>query len=130
MDIFQLIGIGLAGAVTAVILKQTRPEFALAVTLATGGVLLCFIITGLGTVAREIQEVVELGGIDNKYFTALIKIIGVSYITEIASELCRDAGAGAIAVKLEMVGKVFIMILSLPIIKGFLEVCINAIHML
>ncbi len=130
MDIFQLIGIGLAGAVAAVILRQTKPEFALAVTLATGGALLFFIITGLGSVAEEIKEVVELGGIDNKYFAALIKIIGVSYITEIASELCRDAGSGAIAVKLEMVGKVFIMILSLPIIKGFLEVCTNAIHML
>ena len=130
MDIFQLIGIGLASAVAAVILRQTRPEFALAVTLGCGGVLLCFVVAGLGNVTEEIMEVVELGGIDNKYFTALVKVIGVSYITEIASELCRDAGSGAIAVKLEMVGKVFIMILSLPIIKGFLEVCTNAIHML
>ncbi len=129
MDIFQLIGIGLAGAVASVILRQTRPEFALVVTVATGGLLLAFVITGLGGVAEELREVVELGGIDNKYFMALIKIIGVSYITEIASELCRDSGAGAIAVKLEMVGKVFIMILSMPIIKGFLEVCTNAIHL-
>ena len=130
MDIFQLIGIGLAGAVASVILRQTKPEFAILVTIATGMVLLAFVVTGLGKVTEEIKEVVELGGIDNKYFVALVKIIGVAYITEIASELCRDSGAGAVAVKLEMIGKVFIMLLSMPIIKGFLEVCTNAIHML
>ena len=51
-------------------------------------------------------------------------------MAEISSELCRDAGENAIAVKIEMAGKIIIMLIAMPVIKGFLEVCIDAINML
>ncbi len=130
MDIFQLIGIGIAGAIAAIMLKSYRPELSICIVLVTGAVLLSYILGILDNVLYFIERLIESSGLDKKYFTVILRITGITYITEIASELCRDAGQAAIAVKLEMAGKMFILLLSLPIISGFLEVCINAVNLL
>lgn len=130
MNIFQLVGIAVVGAVFSVILRRYRPEFAMFTAMATGLILLTYMLGALDKVFSMVDEMVRNTGVDRKYFVVLIKIIGVSYIAEISGEICRDAGEGAIAAKIEMVGKMFIMLLAMPIIKTFLEVCIDAISML
>lgn len=130
MNIFQLVGISVVGAVFSVILRRYRPEFAMFTAMATGLILLTCMLGALDKVFSMVDEMVRNTGVDRKYFVVLIKIIGVSYIAEISGEICRDAGEGAIAAKIEMVGKMFIMLLAMPIIKTFLEVCIDAISML
>lgn len=130
MNIFQLVGIAVVGAVFSVILRRYRPEFAMFTAMATGLILLAYMLGALDKVFSMVDEMVRNTGVDRKYFVVLIKIIGVSYIAEISGEICRDAGEGAIAAKIEMVGKMFIMLLAMPIIKTFLEVCIDAISML
>ena len=130
MDIFQLVGIGIVGAVASVILKAYRPEFALCTALITAGILLIYIVQAMGGIVDKIEQIMIQSGLEKKYFSAILKIIGISYITEFASQICKDAGEGAIALKLEMLGKVFVMLLSMPIIQGFLEVCTSAIRLL
>lgn len=130
MDIFRIIGIGMLGAVLSVILKAYKPELAVCSALITALVLLVYLMQAMESITVMIREIMDKSGLDNKYFSALIKIIGISYLTQLSSEICKDAGQGAIALKLEMIGKVFVMLLSMPIIQGFLEVCINAISML
>lgn len=130
MDIIKLCMLGITGALLAVMLKKQNPQFALLAACATGIILISYALGCTGAVIGEIEEIVNLCGIDKKYFSLLLKIIAASYICEISSELCRDAGEGAIAVKIEMIGKLFIMLMSMPLVKGFLEVCINAVNML
>ena len=130
MDIIKLCMLGITGAILAVMLKKQNPPFALLAACVTGIILISYALGCTGAVIDEIEEIVNLCGIDKKYFSLLLKIIAASYICEISSELCRDAGEGAIAVKIEMIGKLFIMLMSMPLVKGFLEVCINAVNML
>ncbi len=130
MNIFQIVGIAVTGAVFSVMLKGYKPEFAIFVGIATGMLLIAYAVSARGSVFDMIREIVDMSGVDEKYFSLLLKIIGVAYITEFSSEICRDAGQGAISAKLEMIGKLFIMFLSMPIIKSFLEVCIGAVNLL
>lgn len=130
MDIFQLIGIGITGAIMSVLLKNYRPEIAICVVLVTGIILAVYVMGMFHNVIITIESFFENCGLDQKYFELIIKIIGISYITEIGSEICKSAGEGAIALKIEIAGKLFILLLSLPIISSFLEVCTNAINLL
>ncbi len=130
MDIFQLVGIAVSGAMFSVIIKAYRPELAICVALTTACVLMFFAVGALGNITEQIITIMDRSGLDRKYFSAILKIIGISYMTELGSEICKDAGQSAIALKLEMVGKIMILLLSMPIIDGFLEVCISAISML
>ena len=129
MDIIKISGIALSGALFSIIIRKERPELAVVTAIVTGVILTGYVLGTLGQVIEMIEEIITVSGVDIKYFTVLIKIIAVAYICEITSELCRDSGENSIAVKVEMIGKIFIMFMSMPLIKNFLEVCINAVNM-
>ncbi len=127
MDIFKIIGIGLAGGALSMTVKQYRKEYALLVGLATVTAILLFTLDTLGAAIQEILLITEKSGVDTRYFTAVIKVVGVAYVTQFGAEILRDGGENAIALKVELAGKVFILGLTLPIVAEFLEVCINAL---
>lgn len=51
----------------------------------------------------------------------MLKILGVAYLAEFASVICRDAGEQAVAQKVEFAAKVIIAVLALPILVAILE---------
>ena len=97
--------------------------------LATLIVILICTIDTIGEVISGIKAITDKSGVDTKYFVAVMKVVGVAYVTQFGSEILRDSGENAIAVKVEMAGKLFILGLTVPIISEFLEVCINAISL-
>lgn len=127
MDIFKIIGIGIIGGVLSITVKQYRREYGIFVGLATVLAILFMTLGTLETAIEEISLITEKTGVDIRYFTAVIKVVGIAYITEFGAEILRDGGEGAIAMKVEMAGKIFILGLTVPIVTEFLEVCINAL---
>ena len=127
MDIFKIIGVGLIGGILSMTVKQYKKEYALLVALATVTVILFFTLDTLETAISQISLITEKSGVYTRYFTAVMKVVGVAYITQFGAEILRDGGEGAIALKVELAGKVFILGLTLPIVTEFLEVCVNAL---
>ncbi len=127
MDIFKIIGVGIIGGVLSITVKQYRREYGIFVGLATVLAILFMSLGTLETAIEEISLITEKTGVDIRYFTAVIKVVGIAYITQFGAEILRDGGEGAIAMKVEMAGKIFILGLTVPIVTEFLEVCINAL---
>lgn len=127
MDIFRIIGIGLVGGILSMTVKQYKKEYAVLVGLATVLCILFFTLDTLEEAIASVMLITEKSGVDTRYFVAVMKVVGVAYITQFGAEILRDGGEGAIALKVELAGKVFILGLTLPIITEFLEVCVNAL---
>jgi stage III sporulation protein AD len=127
MDIFKLIGIGLIGGFLSLMVKNYRREFSVLIGAATAIAILLGVADMLGDVINSFRVFAEKSGVDIKYFTIVIKVVGVAYITQFAAEILRDGGENAIALKVELAGKIFILGITLPILTSFLEVCINAL---
>lgn len=121
MNIFGVISLGLIGAVLALTIKSTRPEMAILVTLATGIAIITVVAKDIIGVFKEINNIINQSGVNAKYFEIAIKASIIAYITQFASEMCKDAGEGAIAVKIEFAGKLSILVLSIPVISAFLN---------
>ena len=68
-----------------------------------------------------IQHLGDKANINQAYIKIIIQIIGISYLTEIGSNIVKDAGLESIATKIEMVGKLFIIILAIPIFHSLIE---------
>ena len=130
MDIFKIIGVGLVGGVLSMTVKQYKKEYAILVGLATVVVILFFTLDTLSTAIAQISLITEKSGVDVRYFVAVMKVVGVAYITQFGAEILRDGGENAIALKVELAGKVFILGLTLPIVTEVLEVCVNALSAL
>lgn len=127
MDIFKIIGIGLTGGVLSVMLKQYKKEYAVVLGIATASVIMFMTMETVESAIGQLQFITEKSGVDIRYFTAVMKVVAVAYITQFGAQLLRDGGETAIAMKVELAGKIFILGLTMPIITDFLEVCINAL---
>jgi stage III sporulation protein AD len=108
--------------VLAVILREQKPEIALQVSIVTGLMIFIFVVTKLNSVITVLKYFASKTNIDLLYFTTILKVIALAYITEFGAQVCRDAGEGSIASKIEFAGKVLIMILAVPILAALLDV--------
>lgn len=61
------------------------------------------------------------------YVETILKIIGIAYIAEFASQITKDAGQGAIASKIELAGKILILAMAIPILTLLIETIIQLI---
>ncbi|MGE5631924.1 MAG: stage III sporulation protein AD [Caulobacteraceae bacterium] len=122
MDIFKIVAVGITAAVLAVILREERPEIAVVVSIVTGLVIFVFLITKLNSVITVLKYFASKANIDVLYFSTILKVIAIAYITEFGAQICRDAGEGAIAAKIELAGKVIIMVIAIPILAALLDI--------
>lgn len=129
-DILKIIGIGLIGGILAMTVRQYRREFGVLTALATAIVVFIYAADMLGNIIIGLESLINETGVDIKYFTSVVKVVGIAYITQFGAEILRDSGENAIALKLELAGKIFIMGLTLPIISDFLRACIEAVNLI
>ncbi|MDO4744416.1 MAG: stage III sporulation protein AD [Clostridia bacterium] len=122
MDIFKIAGLGLAAVVLAVFIKNWKPELAMQVSLAAAVIIFLMVLPYLKAVVVMFQDISEQIGLESKYLSLVLKVIGIAYVAQFAAELCRDAGETSVASKIEFAGKVIIMTLSMPVVYSLLEV--------
>ena len=60
-----------------------------------------------------------------QYFSLLIKITGIAYLSEFATNICKDSGETAIASKVELAGRVIIIAMSVPILGALIDTITN-----
>ncbi len=122
MNIFAIAALGIIAAILAVTVRSYRPEYGMAIGIACGIAIMLFMAEGVAEVAGELRSIVDKTGIDANYFKIILKVTGVSYITQFAAETAKDAGENAIAAKLDAAGRVAVLLLTVPVVSGFLSV--------
>ena len=122
MEIFKIAGIGIAAAALAVFIKNQKPEFAIQISLLAAMIIFAAVLPYLSAIVKMFESLADRAGIEAAYISLILKVIGIAYVAQFASELCHDAGEGAIASKIELAAKVVIMTLSMPVISSLLQV--------
>ncbi len=125
MEILQIVCIGIIAVVLSSTIKKQRPELALQLGIATGLLIFIVVIVKLSAVIDFLQTFSKKANIDSTYINILLKIVGIAYIAEFGAEVCKDAGESSIASKIELAGKVTIVILAVPIISSLLDLVIK-----
>lgn len=121
-NIMPLLGLALVGAVAAVFLKESRmPTAALLVTLAAGALILLGLIPALQQLITAFSALGGSIGADGDYVQLMLRIIGLAYIAEFCAQLCRDAGQGAAAFKIELAAKTGVLLLALPVLAAVIS---------
>ena len=118
---FQIAAIGLAGTLLSLAVRSYRPEFSVYISIACGIILFMTVIAQFSDLLSVVSDVVSRSGYANSYFPVLLKILAIAYLTDLISQVCRDAGENGIASKTEMAGKIFILYVSLPVFTSILS---------
>lgn len=116
MDSVKICAFGIMCAIICVLIKHYRSEFSMPARL--GSILLIFGVV-LGMLSPVFTYLKDLMGssLSSEYSTVIIKAVGISYLTQISSELCRECGESSIGTGIETVGKIELIVLSLPLIN-------------
>ena len=126
-NVIKIIAIGFVALISIIIIKQYKSEFAIYISIVAGIIILYMIIDQLENIIDLLKSISEKSGISSEFLGLLIKITGIAFLTEFAISICKDAGEGAIASKIEIGSKVVIISMSIPIISNLLEVVLKLI---
>lgn len=121
MNIIAVLAIGLVGASFAVFLKQYKPEFALIVTVLTAIFITVSAIGWVVPVVSEIKGMLDNASISYSSLSILIKAVGICYVTQLTSDVCKDTGQASVASKIELVGRIALCVSAIPLYREVLS---------
>lgn len=121
-DIFKIVAFAIISVVLILLLKEQKPEIALLLTIVSSIILLIFGLNKVSSVFELLNDLASKSGINSEFLKIILKVTIIAYIVEFGKNICIDAGQSSIATKLEMAGKVIIVVLSLPIISSLVNV--------
>ena len=122
LSVLPLLGLAVIAAAVAVFLKESRlPTLALLSTLAAGALIFLGLLPALAQLVAAFTALGESIGADGDYLQLMLKIIGLSYLAEFCAQLCRDAGQGAAAFKIELAAKTGVLLLALPVLAAVIS---------
>lgn len=121
MDILKIAILGIVGTLLGIMMKERKKEYELFITLGVSLCIFYFILSKLELVLDVVNRMQEYVSLDTEYIGILIKMIGITYVSEFSSNLCKDAGYQAVAGQIEMFGKLSILVISMPVLLVLLE---------
>ena len=121
MEVVRIVMLGMTGVLLGLFLKGTKPEYSIYISLAAGILIFFYMTEKLSYLFSSVLKIQEYLPLDTEYLTTLLKIIGITYIGQFSSGICKDAGYGAIGGQIEIFTKLYIMVLSIPVLLALME---------
>lgn len=122
MEVIIKVGIvGILGILTAIQFKSVKPEYSTYISVALGLLIFSYTVQQLRTMINSLGWLKTLFEGTGSYLTILMKVIGITYLCEFSAGICKDAGYGAIAEQIEVLGKLAVMFAGLPILLAVIE---------
>lgn len=121
MQIVKLVVFGMIGAILVITVQQQKKELALLLGIAIGTMLLLESSQGLAQVLTGLQQLADRAGISGRQMKLLIKLLVSSYVIEFGSEVCKDAGQQTLASKIQLGGKLMMMVMAMPIFTSLMD---------
>lgn len=121
MDVFRVSGVVMLGLTALLLLKQFRPEWGSFLRMGVMLFVVGFLLTLVIEVLDFVKEFESEGGLSDDMWQILLKSLGITLVTEIASNICKDAGEAGMAQWIETAGRLEILVISLPLIGDILS---------
>lgn len=121
----KVVGIVLTALIINIVLKNYSKEF----TFLTNIVCTIIIFT---LISKDLKGIVDrLTSISNEisvllpYIKIMLKILGISMIAQLLSDLCRDNGENTLANQTELSAKIIILVTALPLFTTIMDIMIG-----
>lgn len=124
MNIYSVAAIGIVGALICVLLKQYRPELALLAGIGVSVFILSGVIDLMLDAIGFFRELADASAMSALSVRTLLKCAGVCFVTEFASDSCRDAGETALAARVETFGRLAAFAVAIPLFREFVGLVI------
>ncbi len=116
-----VVGIALVAAMLSLVIGKQAPSIAFLMTLTAGILILIGALQTLRGILETLRGLLAVAELESGVYLPVLQAVGIAVVVRIAAELCRDAGQGALAAKLEMTGALAAIMVSLPLFQKVME---------
>lgn len=121
MTFLQLSAFAVCGLIFSIILKNMNSSISTMLIAAVMLVIAVLVVSKLESMIVQLQQLIEFAAVNKTYISLLFKIIGITYITHFTAALFKDQGHTAAAGLLEVLCRISVATLSLPIVLSLFE---------
>ena len=121
MTIQKAAAAGVCAALIALQFKGGKTEYGIYVSIAAGLLLAAGILGKLDTVLATVREIGSFLQVEGSYLGVLLKMLGITYVAEFASNICKDSGYQTIASQIQLFGKLSVLALGMPVLLTLLR---------
>lgn len=121
MDIIRIAVLGIAGVLIALPLKKEKGEYSTFIAVTVCICIFIYLLTKVETILNFANRLSTMIMVDSKYIEMVIKMVGITYVAEFATNICKDAGYASIGTQIEVFAKLSILVVSVPVLNAFLE---------
>ncbi len=114
-------------AVLSVMLKKYNPEISMLVAVGAGVVVFALILSKISPALNQVNSLLTRAGMPVEYGGILLKSLGICFLCQFSSDACKDAGQSALASKVELAGKLMIVLIALPMIEDITQTAVGII---
>lgn len=127
MALWQWLGLAVTAAVLCTAVRPQQPQIAGVCAAAAGCMLLLAALEQLETVQSTFARLAALGGLKEGYLDVLVKVLGMSFASELASQTCADLGEPGLGAKVGLAGKLCVFALTAPMLLTMLEMILELV---
>ena len=113
--------IGISAVVLATLIKKDRAELSLIIGISATVLIFLYVLSQIKVVISFVSGLIDMISLEETYYFQLLKMLGVAYVAEFASAVCKDSGHHAISGMIELFAKLSIVALSIPGIVFLVE---------
>ena len=117
----KIAAVAVAGTVLSLVIKKNSPEMALMLTISLALIALYLAIDTIKGVTDFITSLASAAQISPGVLTVVFKTIGISIITKLSADVCRDAGQSSVASGIELAGSFAALYIALPLFKTVMD---------
>lgn len=120
MNIISICVLALVTAIIAVMIRQKNGEIALMLSISCGVIILVSLLSQISEIISTVNSIIAVSDMNIEYIKILLKVIGISLLTEFAVSVCKESGQQGIASNVMLSGKIMITAVSLPLYSEIL----------
>lgn len=121
MNVIQVAALAVAGVLLAVQFKSGKTEYGIYLGAALSILIFFQILGKLNVILEVIKTIGEFLPLNKIFAGTLLKMLGITYVAEFSASICQDAGYQTIARQIEILGKLTILVMSMPILLALLQ---------
>ncbi len=121
MDMVRIGLAGIVGVLFAVSIKSYKAEYGIYVAVAVCLIILEYITRYFMQILTGIEQIRGYLHENYQFLAVLLKAVGATYACEFCAGICKDAGYGGGAGQVEMLGKLYILSVGMPVLLALME---------
>lgn len=121
----KVVGIVLTALIINIVLKNYSKEFTFLINIVCTIIIFTLISKDLKGIVDRLTSISNEISVLLPYIKIMLKILGISMIAQLLSDLCRDNGENTLANQTELSAKIIILVTALPLFTTIMDIMIG-----